>query len=139
MKTGYEVLKTSLAEAANDNLNAAATLKLVINDLDFAGMTITPTWAVVDYSKPLMVINDDVDGSFAGGRVFHGDSVTDLRGDPGDLVAWWENGQVRAEWFDAIGKSSHSLNLRVVNVPAPAPVAASAGTCGACGADRRAS
>ncbi len=139
MKSGYQILETSLSEAANDNLDAAATLKLVVNDLHFAGMAIAPTWAVVDYSKPLMVIDDDVDGSFAGASVFHGDSVTDLRGDPGDLVAWWENGQARAEWFDAIGKSSHGLNLRVVNVPAPAPVAACAGNCGACGADRRAS
>ncbi|WP_339774258.1 hypothetical protein [uncultured Thalassospira sp.] len=139
MKTGYEVLQIALREAANDNLTAQATVTRVINDLDFAGLTIMPRWPMVDYSLPVAVIDDDADGTYPGDAVCHAPSVTDLMGRAGDLVTWSQNGQTQAEWFDAYGASSRSRGLQVVNVAGPVPVTACAGDCGACAADRRAS
>jgi hypothetical protein len=122
MKTGHDVIKTALAEAANDNLDADGTLTRVINDLAVAGLTIVPNWPPVDYDLPLMVM--DAKASHPATVVYLAASVKDLYGAFGALVAWVEAGRSRACWFDDQGKSAACFDLRVMNVGGPVPAVA---------------
>ena len=129
MRSWYQVLQTSLREAANDNLGVDATLKLIIRDLDIGDLNIVPRWKAVNYSQPIAVISEALAATYDASLVAIAASVVDLRGGPGYLVSWVVAGRTQAGWFDQNGKGS--ANMRVVNVAPPVPVA--------CGADRWAS
>ncbi|OSQ34177.1 hypothetical protein [Thalassospira sp. MCCC 1A01428] len=122
MKTGYEILKTSLAEAANDNLTLGATVVRVINDLTVAGLAIVPNWPPVDYDLPLMVMDAKV--SHPATLVYRAASVKDFYGRFGALVTWFDAGRARSCWFDVRGQSAACFDLRVMNISGPVPTVA---------------
>ena len=131
MKNGYDILSAAVREAANDNLGAEETVTRIINDLDFAGLTILRRYLAVDYAKPIQVIKNDDSATYSAVAWAYGASVTDLRGRPGHLVMWQESGQMQAAWFDGEGANSRLMQYRVTNV-LPAPSKACSASCVNC-------
>jgi hypothetical protein len=131
MRSWYQVLQTSLREAANDNLGVDATLKLIIRDLDIGDLNIVPRWQAVDYSQPIAVIDDALKATHTACVVNYAGSVGELDGKPGHLVCWEASGRAQAGWFDDNGRGFRRFQVVNVAPPVPVPVAV------ACGHDQR--